>query len=278
MFAGTSRGGASRWFMAIRIGCGSWADAAYVGVLYPKGTPPAGRLRVYATRFERVELNNTYYSTPSPAQMKAWADQTPKGFLFDFKLHRAFSQKPATSGPLVVALVEAVKPLIKEGKLGCFLLTLAPSFGPEQHALAELDVLIGNLPKGVPLAVELRHRGWVEGKAKPATLEFFRERKLAWVALDLPKVSLPSLLPKMDEVTNPQLAYMRLHGRNPGWANAKSAAERHHWDYSPAELKEIAARIRKLAEQAEHVHISVNNHSDDFAPKTALTLQALLRT
>lgn len=262
--------------MAIRIGCGSWADAEYVGVLYPKGLPPAERLRTYASRFPRVELNNTYYTTPSAAQMKGWADQTPKDFQFDFKLHRAFSQKPTTTGFLVSKLADAVKPLLKVRKLGCFLLTAAPSFGPGKHALEELDELLGNLPKGVPLAVELRHRGWVEGKAKAATLGFFRERKLAWVALDLPKVKLPSLLPAMDEVTNPRLAYLRLHGRNPHWADAKSAAERHAWDYSPKELKEIAARIRKLADQADNVHVSVNNHAEDFAPKAALALQEML--
>lgn len=264
--------------MAIRIGCGSWADAEYVGVLYPKGTPSAERLKVYATRFPRVELNNTYYSTPSAAQMTAWGQQTPKGFLFDFKLHRAFSQKPATAGEVVKRLAQAVKPLTKVGKLGCFLLTAAPSFGPAKHKLEELDALLKNLPKGIPLAVELRDRGWVEGKAKAATLEFFRERKLVWVALDLPKVKLPSLLPAIDEVTNPRLAYVRLHGRNPQWAKAESAADRHRWDYSDKELKEIAARLRKLADRAEDVHVSVNNHAEDFAPKAALRLMELVGT
>jgi len=262
--------------MAIRIGCGSWADAEYVGVLYPKGLPAAERLRIYATRFPRVELNNTYYATPSAAQMTAWADQTPRDFLFDFKLHRAFSERPETSGDLVEKLAAAVDPLQRMGKLGCFLLTLAPSFGPARHRLTEIDALLKNLPPGVPLAVELRHRGWVEGKSREATLDFFRERKLAWVALDLPDLALPSLLPVIDEVTNPQLAYMRLHGRNPGWAKAKTAAERHQWDYSPEELREIAARIRNLADLAEHVHVSVNNHAEDFAPKAALALQDLL--
>lgn len=262
--------------MAIRIGLGSWADAEYAGILYPKGLPPTERLRVYATHFDRVELNNTYYSTPSPVQMAGWAKQAPDGFLFDYKLHRLFSQKPTTSGELVTKLAAAVKPLIQAKKLGCFLLTLAPSFGPERHRLEELEVLRGNLPPGVPLAVELRNRAWVEGKAKAATLDFFRERELAWVTLDLPKVKLPSLLPVIDEITNPKLAYMRLHGRNPGWAKGKTAAERHQWDYSEKELKEIAARVRKLADQAENVHVSVNNHAADFAPKAALALKKLL--
>jgi uncharacterized protein YecE (DUF72 family) len=139
-----------------------------------------------------------------------------------------------------------------------------------------LDVLLSNLPKGIPLAVELRHRGWVDGKAKAATRGFFRERKLVWVALDLPRLNLPSLLPPLDEVTNSNLAYVRLHGRNPGWAKAKSAAERHHWDYSARELKEIARRIRKLADRAKDVHVSLNNHAEDFAPKAALRLQEIL--
>ena len=262
--------------MAIRIGCGSWADPEYVGVLYPPGLPPARRLRVYAQHFDRVELNNTYYRTPTAPQFKTWAAQTPAKFLFDFKLHRAFAQKPVTAGPLLAALRQGVAPLLAVKKLGCFLLTLAPSFGPVRHRLEEIDALRQKLPAGIPLAVELRDRAWVTGKQKAATLAFFRERELSWVALDLPALALPSLLPRMDEVTNPRLAYIRLHGRNPGWARAKSAAERHHWDYSTKELRGIATRIRRLADRAADVHVSVNNHCEDFAPKAALALQKLL--
>src|SRR5262249_33235569 len=152
----------------------------------------------------------------------------------------------------------SVQLLIDAKRLGCFLLTLEPKFGPDSRHLEEIDVLLKNLPP-FPLAVELRHRGWVDGDALAATLEFFRQGTLAWAALDLPRIQHSSVLPPIDEVTNPELAYFRLHGRNPDYVKGKTAEEKYHYEYSEDELQEIAARIRAVAERAKTVHVSVNN-------------------
>ncbi|MDB6167442.1 MAG: hypothetical protein JWM88_306 [Verrucomicrobia bacterium] len=263
--------------MSIRIGCGSWADPEYVGVLYPKGLPANQRLRCYAEQFERVEVNSTYYATPARKVAAGWAEQTPPGFIFDVKLHREFSQSPrkTAQGDLADRLLDSMQPLIEAKKLGAFLLTLAPFFDPERHALEELDGAVEKL-RPHALAVELRHRAWVDDGALAATLAYFRSRGLAWVALDMPRVKAASLLPPIDEVTHPKLAYVRLHGRNPHYLEAKTAAERHDYEYQPEDLQEIAARVRKLAARAEDVHVSVNNHAHDFAPKAALALRRLL--
>jgi uncharacterized protein YecE (DUF72 family) len=263
--------------MAIHIGCGSWADAKYVGILYPKGSPPKARLSLYAQWFDRIELNNTYHNTPTAKAVAEWESQTPAGFIFDFKLHRSFSQSPARAAGSdeVERLHAAAEPLLTAKKLGVFLLTLPPSFGPERHRLDELDALIGKLPPR-PLAVELRHRDWVSGDALATTLDYFRRNKLVWVAVDLPQLDSSSLLPPIDEVTNAQVAYLRLHGRNPGYLKAESAAEKHHHDYAEGELREIIKRIKTLAAGAKDVHVSVNNHAADFAPKAAKELRKML--
>ncbi len=263
--------------MAIHIGCGSWADPEYVGLLYPKGLPANARLRTYAQWFDRIELNLTYHNTPAPAATSGWVAETPAGFIFDFKLHRAFSQNPAKAAEsdLIKKTHEAVQPLLKAKRLGAFLLTLPPSFGPQRHRLEELDALIEKLPPR-PLAVELRHRDWIEGDALGATLAYFRRRKLVWVAVDVPQLNSTALLPPIDVVTNPGLAYLRLHGRNPKYLEEETAAGKHHYDYTAADLAEIAARIRVLAAGAKDVHVSVNNHAQKFAPKAALALRRLL--
>lgn len=263
--------------MAIRIGCGSWADDEYVGLLYPQGTPAADRLRVYAQKFDRVELNATYYATPRRETVAGWVKQTPPGFLFDVKLHRAFSQSPANAaaGDFAPRLLDALEPMISEKKLGAFLLTLAPGFSPERRHLDELDGVAEKLRPHL-LAMELRHRDWVDEDRLGETLAYFRQHKLVWVALDLPRLDAPSLLPPIDEVTNPRLAYIRLHGRNRKYLAAKSPAERHHYDYPERELAELATRIRSLADKASDVHVSVNNHAETYAPKAALALQAQL--
>ena len=69
--------------MAIHLGCGSWADAHYVGLLYPKGAAANTRLHLYAQWFDRIELNASYHNTPTARQVSDWASQTPPGFIFD---------------------------------------------------------------------------------------------------------------------------------------------------------------------------------------------------
>ncbi len=152
---------------------------------------------------------------------------------------------------------------------------LSPIFSPERHRLEELDPLIEKT-RPYPLAIELRHVDWVNAKNRAATLEFFRDRGVTWVAVDLPRIEGSDLMPPIDEVTAPNLAYLRLHGRNPKYLEAKSAAERHIHAYTEAELKEIIGRIRRLTAGAKDVRVIANNHFSDFAPTTALCLRQLL--
>lgn len=262
----------------IRVGIGSWADAEYTGLLYPKGLPPNQRLKTYATWFNHVEVNATYYRTPARQLVADWVKQTPADFRFEVKLHRAFSMSPAkvaADRDFVSRWLDTLEPLIAAQKLGSFLLVLPPGFGPNRR-LEELDELARQFGPHL-LAVELRDRAWIAGEQKERTLEYFRKRGLVWVAVDMPQVRGAKLMPPVDEVTNPRLAYLRLHGRNKKWQRAKSAAERHTYEYPAKELKEIATRVRALAKKADEVHVVANNHAQDFAPKTALALQRLLR-
>lgn len=263
--------------MAVHVGIGSWGDDAYVGVLYPRGLSKADRLSEYARHLEHVEVNSTYYALPRPPAVLSWIQQTPAGFTFSLKLHRAISQSPskAAEGASIGRLLSATQPLRATKRLMCYLLVLPPRFSPERHTLEELDGLAERLGSH-RLAVELRHSGWVAGKAKAATLDYFRERKLVWVAVDMPRIAGSTLMPAVDAVTNPALAYLRLHGRNSHYLEAENAAEGHHYTYAPRELSTLAARVRKLSEAADEVCVIANNHSSDFAPRAALALRALL--
>jgi uncharacterized protein YecE (DUF72 family) len=264
--------------MALHIGCGSWADSEYVGVLYPPGLPATQRLAGYAKHFNHVEVNSSYYATPKAAVTKKWVKQTPDGFTFNIKLHRAFSrspQKTAANGGLVDLLLRGVEPLIQSQRLGVFLLVLAPDFTPARHQLTELDELVHRLKPHV-LAVELRHSDWVNAKNRATTLEYFKRAGIAWVAVDMPQIPGATLMPPVDAVTRPDVAYLRLHGRNRRYTEAESAAERHTYQYPPRELHELVRRVKQLAASAAHVHVIANNHAADFAPKTALALKRLL--
>jgi uncharacterized protein YecE (DUF72 family) len=264
--------------MATQPGCGSWAGPEYAGLLYPRGFPPELKLSAYAMWFDHVEVNSTYYGIPSSETVEKWAACTPDHFQFAIRLHQAISrspQKSMMSGQLLQWLMTVMKPLFRKQKFGTFLLVLNSNFSPERHQLQELDALIGKIQPHT-LAIELRHIDWVNGKARASTLDFFRARKIVWVSVDMPQIKGANLMPPVDEVTNPRLAYLRLHGRNPKYLEGKTAAEKHAYAYTEDDLKDIVKRVRRLSDKAENVRVVANNHFRDFAPQTALRLQQLL--
>lgn len=264
--------------MAIHIGCGSWTDDAYAGLLYAKGWPKSERLAAYAQWFDRIEINSFVHAIPPQRNVAKWVAQTLAGFIFDVKLPPQFSENPATAakGEMGGVLLRAVQPVIAAKKLGTFLLPLPPSFSPDIRRLEEITPLVERLRPHL-LAVELRNPAWVETERRAGTLDYFAAQRIAWVAVDkFQPADAQRLLPAVEVVTDPRLAYMRLHGRNPAYAKTGSTKEGHHHDYTEAELKEIAARVKVLAGRAKNVHVTFNNHAEDFAPKAAIGLKRLL--
>jgi uncharacterized protein YecE (DUF72 family) len=264
--------------MPIHVGLGSWADADYAGLTYPRGFASDMRLSGYAMWFDCAEVNATYYQLPKTAAVEKWLGATPESFRFTIRLHRVISQSPeksAREGRLLQIMLKNLAPLLEAERLATFLLVLPPIFAPERHKLEELDGIVEAL-RPHPLAIELRHCDWVNTGMRETTLTFFRERRVAWVAIDMPRIAGSELMPPIDEVTDPRLAYLRLHGRNPGWEAGKSAAEKHTYAYSEEELREITGRVRKLASMAETVYVAANNHARDYAPRTALALKEML--
>jgi uncharacterized protein YecE (DUF72 family) len=286
----------------ISVGTSSWADPGFVAEWYPEGMPARERLAWYAERFEAVELNSSFYAVPDPATVERWARATPADFTFDVKVHRLLSRHSAaldslppdlrerastTSRGRVVltpeleaamadALLEAVDPLEREGKLSSFLLQLSPSFSPRRHELDELDGLIRRLGPG-RVAVELRHRGWVEGERAARTMAFLSDRGAAFVCVDAPPDDHFTIMPPLDAVTCDRLAYFRAHGRNAeGYLTGKSVAERFAWRYREDELEEIAGRVRGLAEMAQDTRVQFNNNRGADAPVAARRFRELI--
>jgi uncharacterized protein YecE (DUF72 family) len=286
----------------VLIGTSSWADPGFVEEWYPPGMPARDRLGWYAQRFEAVELNSSFYAVPDPGTVARWAQVTPEGFTFDVKLHRLLSRHSAgldsllpdmregveTSGrgrvvltprleaELADRILEAVEPLRQAGKLGAFLLQLTPAFSPSEHDLNELNGLLERLAPHT-VAVELRNHRWVADKRIEDTLGWYEDHVAAWVAVDAPPGDHIPIMPPVDAVTNPKLAYIRMHGRNTeGYLTGKSVAERFDWDYSDDELREIGRRVEGLAEQAGEVHALFNNNRGADAPSAAQRFRNLM--
>jgi uncharacterized protein YecE (DUF72 family) len=277
----------------ILVGTSSWADPGFVKEWYPPKMPAKERLPWYARHFELVELNSSFYAIPDRTTVHGWVEVTPPHFTFDVKVHRALSKHsskaeslppdlrelhgtPDLERPLAERLVEETAPLRDAGKFGAFLLQLTPAFSPRRHSLEELDALVEILgPHG--LAIELRNRNWVEGERREPTLDWYADRGATFVGVDAPPADNFQIMPSIDAVTNPQVAYLRAHGRNTkGYLTGRSVAERFAWQYTDDELEEIAGRARALAESAGEVHVAFNNNRGDDAPTAAQRFRALL--
>ncbi|MGH2994303.1 MAG: DUF72 domain-containing protein [Solirubrobacterales bacterium] len=287
---------------AIVVGTSSWADPGFVKHWYPKGMAARERLGFYAERFEVVELNSSFYATPSRDSVERWAEVTPDGFRFHVKLHRLLSRhatKPDALPPdlrdglelnsrgnvipdagleqaMVERMVEAMQPLADAGKLGAFLLQLSPAFRPRDHELAELDPIIEALAPH-PLAVEFRYRAWMKEKRRNDVFSYLSDRDAVYVSVDAPLADHVPIMPPIDAVTSRRLAYLRCHGRNErGYMSGRTVAERFDYDYSDEELEEIADRARALADDADEAHVLFNNNARELAPKAARRMRQLV--
>jgi uncharacterized protein YecE (DUF72 family) len=65
-----------------RLGLCGWSYKDWAGVFYPKGTKAADYLAHVAGRYPVVEVDTTFYRSPSRKTGEGWRDRTPAGFGF----------------------------------------------------------------------------------------------------------------------------------------------------------------------------------------------------
>ena len=285
------------------MGTASWSDPGFVERWYPRKLPASERLAWYAQHFDLVEINSTFYSAPEPRMVERWCAATPDGFTFDVKLHQLFSfhSTPAKLLPpdlqrqvdtdakgkvipthdlqeaLVKTFLRATAIFRSAGKMGVLLLQLSPAFSPRKHQLNELTPLIEMLNE-YELAIEFRNRNWAVGDQLRSTVDFVRKHGAIFVNVDAPASDHFTVMRSdVDEITNSNVAYLRLHGRNAkAYITGKTVAARFDYDYKEKEIAEIAERSRKLASDAREVHVIFNNNNLDYAPHAAIRLRNAL--
>ncbi len=170
---------------------------------------------------------------------------------------------------------EAITPLDQAGKLGVVVFQFPPWFVYRRSNLDHILQCAQRLD-GYQIAVEFRNISWLGDKHRDDVLAFEKEHRLAHVVVDEPQ-GFSSSVPAVWEVTCPEVAAVRLHGRNrSNWEKkGLTAAERFDYLYSQDELKEFVDPVRKLATQARRVHVLFNNCYRNNAQRNATELQSL---
>jgi len=238
----------------VRIGCSGWMYDDWRGRLYPAREPKRRWLELYATHFDTVEVNNTFYRLARPEMVRGWVEQTPPGFLFAVKASRYLThvRRLKDIEQPIRRFYEPLQALIDSDRLGPVLWQLPENFHRDDERLKGWLEL---LPDGMH-TIEFRHDSWFA----PEVMELLRARGVALTIGDHPKRPFQSL-----EATAPW-RFVRFHYGSRGRGG----------NYSATELEQWARRIAQWRRR-EEVFAYFNNDWNGFAPDNAKSLRRRLR-
>ncbi len=141
--------------LSIHVGCAKWNKADLKG-FYPKGTKD--ELAYYSKQFNSIELNATFYRLFAAEQFEKWKLKTPKGFKFFPKLTQDISHFKRLQGTQDFVNLFLDNSAHLQDRLGTIFLQMHADFGPENFNALKNFVI--SWPKGIPLAIEVRHEEW----------------------------------------------------------------------------------------------------------------------
>lgn len=164
----------------ISIGCAKWNKTDLKG-FYPKGTKD--ELTYYATQFNSIELNATFYGMPSAEQVQTWKEKTPQDFKFFPKITNTVSHFRRLLNITDVVTQFATAVLNFDEKLGMVFLQLHDNFKPKDYERLEKFVI--EWPQEVPLAIELRNSEWFsDEEIFNKTCNLFEENNITNIIVD----------------------------------------------------------------------------------------------
>lgn len=208
---------------------------------FPKAYRDKSRLAYYASMFNSLEVNSTFYKLPLAKTVIRWAEEVPADFRFSFKLWKEITHnknlvfKPAD----VQRFFEVINACNKKG---CLLLQFPPS--TRFDSLKQLDTLLADVRLYDPqllwhIAIEFRHASWYNEQ----TYELLQKYFMGMVTHDMKASASPFIEPWTDFV------YLRFHGPEGGYRGS----------YADEVLAEYASYINEWREDGKTVYAYFNN-------------------
>jgi uncharacterized protein YecE (DUF72 family) len=237
----------------VRIGCSGWNYAHWRERIYPKGLPPARWLEHYATLFDTVEVNATFYRLPRETVVANWVERTPSGFRFAVKMSRYVTHVKRLQDlpPSMELFYGRIEPLARSPKLGPVLWQFPESFRRNDERLA---YALKHLPDGRH-CFEFRHESWFADDI----YALLRRRGAALVIGDHPR------RPFQTHELTTDWTFIRFHYGSRG----------RNGNYSETELEEWAERIESWAGNHDVVAY-FNNDWMGYAVRNGLWLRERL--
>jgi uncharacterized protein YecE (DUF72 family) len=236
---------------SLNVGCSGWFYWKWRGLFYPADMSTREWFDHYAAEFDTVEINASFYSWPTIANVKAWTRQ-PRGrpFTFTVKVCELITHIKKFKGTKTLVKDFGVVADILGERMGCFLFQLPPSF---HYSKPRLKSILNQLDPARRNVVEFRHKSWWNETVYKA----FREAGVIFCSCSAPRLP-EELIKTADDV------YLRLHGSKRWY--------RHN--YSTDELRIWAEKIK--ASGAKSVWVYFDNDNDAYAIANAKTMHHLL--
>ncbi len=253
----------------ILIGTSGYDYPEWKGIFYPQELKRKDFLPYYATQFNALELNNTFYNMPTAEKLLSFYERANGSLNFSIKANRLLTHEITTQWETAAQdFKNAIKPVYEKNKLSALLFQFPQSFHYTNDNRIYLSKLIQYF-EGFPVMIEFRHKEWI----KNSVFDGLEKLQAGLVYCDMPQLK---YLPDGKTLNSPFIganAYIRLHGRN---ENAWYANTRYLYDYSEQELQNFVPVIIQAKASGKTVQLYFNNHPNGNGPKNAVTLKAML--
>ncbi|MDI6874549.1 DUF72 domain-containing protein [Candidatus Solincola sp.] len=237
----------------LRVGTSGWHYAHWRGVFYPIQLPTREWLGFYASHFDTVEINNSFYRLPALETFAVWRDAVPEGFLFAVKANRFITHVKRLRDPRE-ALTNFFRNMdgLRE-KTGPILFQLPPRWKADPERLRGF---IRALPPGYRYVFEFRDPSWFA----PEIYRILEDGGCALCSASSP--SFPEA-----RVETADFAFFRFHGGKVLYGSK----------YSTEELAEWADYARRLLKEGMDVYAYFNNDAFGYAVEDALAFRTLVQ-
>lgn len=260
--------------MRLHLGTCSFTGAGWKGPFYPPKLHSTEYLSYYASQFDTVEIDSTFYATPAPDTVRAWNDRTPAGFTFALKVPKTITHEAMLVGA-DREMSEFLQVLELLGdKLGPILIQLPyfsrAIFPDAERFIRHITPFLASLPRELRFALEVRNKTWIA----PPLLDALSRRGVALALIDHPSMSSPAELIKQNPVTA-NFSYLR-------WLGDRYGIERmtKKWGETilqrDGELEEWARVSKTLLALGITIFGYANNHYAGHAPATVRSFRKLI--
>lgn len=221
---------------------------------FPPEYRDKSRLTYYASLFNSIEINSSFYKVPMGSTVRKWAESVPDNFTFTFKLWKEITHAKGFT-PDLDAVDRFMDVIDHAGaKKGSLLIQLPPGITVEKSG--QLEKIFERVKgRGWQTAIEFRHPSWYISEV----YEIADEYDLSVVLHDMPKSY------NMQFNKTAKFIYLRFHGKEGDYKGG----------YTDEELGKHAAHIREWLAKGKDVYVYFNNTIGD-ALKNVVTLTEMV--